>query len=182
MTIYTVGHSTHDLPRLIELLTGHDVTCLADVRTAPRSRRTPQFNSETLAQSLPQAGIEYLHLAELGGWRSPKRGADENAGWRNRSFRGYADHMGSPEFVAGLLRLTGAASERSTAMMCAEAAWWRCHRRLVSDALVARGWVVCHIGSDGRLARHELTEFATVGEGGRVRYPREGGEQLGLEG
>lgn len=180
MAIYTVGHSTHELTRLIDLLGGHGVTCLADVRSAPRSRRTPQFNSEALTKHMPQAGIEYLHLPDLGGWRSPLGGSVENAGWRNRSFRGYADHMGSPEFAAGLERLTAAASERATAMMCAEAVWWRCHRRVVADALVARGWVVCHIGADGRLSEHELTEFAVVGEDGRVRYPPGGVEQLGL--
>jgi uncharacterized protein (DUF488 family) len=180
MTVYTIGHSTHELPRLIELLGAHGVACLADVRAAPRSRRTPQFNTEALAEQLPRAGIAYLHVPELGGWRSPARDSTANAAWRNRSFRGYADHMSSAEFATGLDRLVDAARERPTAMMCAEAAWWRCHRRLVSDALVALGWVVCHIGSDGRLARHELTEFAVVGEGERVRYPRPGGEQLGL--
>ncbi len=156
------------------------MTCLVDVRTAPRSRRTPQFNAEALAESLPPAGIGYLHLPELGGWRSPDAGREENAGWRNRSFRGYADHMSSAEFAAGLDRLSAVARERPTAIMCAEAAWWRCHRRLVSDALVARGWRVCHVGADGRLAEHELTEFAVVGEDGGLRYPPEGGEQLGL--
>jgi len=180
MTIYTIGHSTHELSRLIELLGAHRVACLADVRTAPRSRRTPQFNTKVLGEELPRAGIAYLHVPELGGWRSPARDATENAAWRNRSFRGYADHMSSSEFAVGLDRLAEAAGERPTAMMCAEAAWWRCHRRLISDALVARGWVVCHIGSDGQLARHALTEFAVVGEDGRVRYPPPGGEQLGL--
>jgi uncharacterized protein (DUF488 family) len=180
MAIYTIGHSTHELPRLVELLAQHEVSCLVDVRTALRSRRTPQFNSDALAGTLPVLGIAYAHLAQLGGWRSPAKTSEENAGWRNRSFRGYADHMASEEFEVGLRRLTALAVERRAAIMCAEAAWWRCHRRLVADALVARGWEVCHIGSDGRLARHELSDFATVGEDGRVRYPPEGGEQLGL--
>lgn len=181
MTTYTIGHSTHSLERLVELLSEHGVTCLVDIRTAPRSRRTPQFNREGLRRELPDGGIDYVHVPELGGWRPPRPDSEENAGWRNRSFRGYADHMGSQEFAAGLARLSEAAAERPTAAMCAEAPWWRCHRRLVADALVAQDWAVCHIGPDGRVARHELTEFALVGEDGRVTYPRPGGEQLGLE-
>jgi uncharacterized protein (DUF488 family) len=180
VTIYTIGHSTHPPPRLLELLDAHGVTRVADVRRAPRSRRTPQFNAETLRPELPAAGVDYVHLPELGGWRSPIAGSEENAGWRNRSFRGYADHMGSDEFAAGLERLVALAAERPTAAMCAEAPWWRCHRRLVADALSARGWEVCHIGPDGGLARHELTEFAVVGEGGRVTYPPDEGDQLAL--
>ncbi len=143
MTVYTIGHSTHSLERLVELLSAHGVLRLADVRTAPRSRRTPQFNLEALADELPTGGIDYVHLPELGGWRSPRRDAGENAGWRNRSFRGYADHMASEEFATGFSRLSEAAAERPTAAMCAEAPWWRCHRRLVADAFVARGWAVC---------------------------------------
>jgi uncharacterized protein (DUF488 family) len=180
MTAYTIGHSTHPLSRLVELLWGAGVTCLADVRTVPRSRRVPQFNREALVAELPGAGLDYLHVPELGGWRSPRTELDDNAGWRNRSFRGYADHMRSPEFAAGLGRLTEVAAERPTAILCAEAAWWRCHRRLVADALLVRGWEVCHIAPDGRLARHELTEFAAVGEGGALSYPAPEGAQLGL--
>ncbi len=182
MRVYTIGHSTHSLDRLVELLAEHGVSRLVDIRTAPRSRRTPQFNQERLRRELPPAGIDYLHLPELGGWRSPRPDSEVNAGWRNRSFRGYADHMGSEEFAAGLARLSEAATERPTAAMCAEGPWWRCHRRLVADALVAQGRAVCHIGPDGRLAPHELTEFAVVAEGGRLTYPTSGGEQLGLEG
>ena len=178
--LYTIGHSTHAISGLIELLQGHEVESLVDVRTAPRSRRTPQFNTEALADELPAAGIRYSHLGELGGWRSPRRDAEENAGWRNRSFRGYADHMASPDFAAGLERLSEVGARRRTAIMCAEAAWWRCHRRLIADALVARGWEVLHSAADGRAARHELTDFAVVGEDGRVRYPLGGAEQLRL--
>ncbi len=170
MTVYTIGHSTHSLERLVELLSERGVSGLVDVRTAPRSRRTPQFNREALRSELPNASIEYLHVPELGGWRSPRSDSEENAGWRHRSFRGYADHMSSEEFATGLARLSEVAGERPTACMCAEAPWWRCHRRLIADALVARGWDVCHIGPEGRVARHELTEFALVGEGGRVTY------------
>ena len=181
MRVYTIGHSTHSLERLLELLFEHGISRLADIRTAPRSRRTPQFDRETLLCELRNAGIDYAHVPELGGWRSPRRDSEANAGWRNRSFRGYADHMASEEFAAGLARLSEMAAEQATAAMCAEAPWWRCHRRLVADALVVLGWEVSHIGPDERLARHELTEFALVGEGGRVAYPASGGEQLGLE-
>jgi uncharacterized protein (DUF488 family) len=180
MTAYTIGHSTHSLARLLELLNGAEVACLADVRTVPRSRRVPQFNREALAADLPAAGLEYLHVPELGGWRSPQAGRDDNAGWRNRSFRGYADHMRSEEFAAGLARLSEVAAERPTAVMCAEAAWWRCHRRLIADALLVRAWEVRHIAPDGRLAPHELTEFAVVAEDGALSYPARGPEQLGL--
>ena len=180
MTAFTIGHSTHELAAFVELLERHVIACLADVRTAPRSRRTPQFNREALSAALAAVGVDYVHLPELGGWRTPVAGSEENAGWRHRSFRGYADHMASPEFAAGLERLTALSAARRTAIMCAEAAWWRCHRRLVSDALVAGGWTVEHIGPDGRLARHELTEFARVRQDGRVVYPRGGAEQLAL--
>jgi uncharacterized protein (DUF488 family) len=180
MTAYTIGHSTHALETLVELLRAHGIEALCDVRTAPRSRRTPQFNSEALEETLPAVGLAYLHLPELGGWRSPVSGSDENAGWTNRSFRGYADHMATAEFTAGLARLTEIARERPAAVMCAEAAWWRCHRRLIADALVARVWEVLHIGPAGRLSPHELTEFAVVREEGRVVYPPGGAEQLAL--
>jgi uncharacterized protein (DUF488 family) len=178
--VYTIGHSTHAPDTFAELLRTHGVERVADVRTAPRSRRAPQFSAEVLADSLPTAGIEYLQLPDLGGWRSPRPGSDENAAWRNRSFRGYADHMATREFAAGLDRLRDRAAERPTAIMCAEAAWWRCHRRLVADALVARGWEVRHIGADGGSERHTLTEFARVREDRRVVYPPPGGEQLAL--
>ena len=180
MTAYTIGHSTHALSRLVELLHGAGIRRLADVRTVPRSRRVPQFNRDTLGLELPAAGVDYLHVPELGGWRSPQAGLEDNAGWRNRSFRGYADHMRSQEFADGVDRLLALVAERPTAVMCAEGAWWRCHRRLIADALVVRGLEVCHVGPDGRLARHELTEFAAVGEGGELSYPAQGTEQLGL--
>jgi uncharacterized protein (DUF488 family) len=180
LTAYTIGHSTHLLERLLELLSEHGVRCVADVRTVPRSRRAPHFDRDALSVELPAAGLEYAHLPELGGWRSPHAGDETNAGWRHRSFRGYADHMGSEEFSLGLARLVGLASARPTAFMCAEAPWWRCHRRLVADALTARGWEICHIRPDGRLALHELTEFAFADEDGRLSYPRGGAAQLDL--
>ena len=174
--IFTVGHSTHALDRLVELLLGHGVGGLADVRRAPRSRRTPQFNADRLARELPAAGIAYAHLAELGGRRSVAPGSP-NDGWRVAAFRGYADHMATPEFAAGLRRLEALGAERPTAIMCAEAVWWRCHRRLVADALLVGGWRVRHVAADGRLSDHELTPFARV-EGERLVYPAEATERL----
>ena len=142
-----------------------------DVRRYPRSRRVPQFNLEALSESLPERGIEYLHTDELGGRRRPLPDS-VNDGWENDQFRGYADHMASAEFRGALERLEELARARATAIMCAEAPWFRCHRRLVSDALLVRGWRVLHIGSDGRVSEHELTPFAVV-SGDRLTYPAE---------
>ena len=169
--IFTVGHSTHELEELVSLLRSHGVERVVDVRAYPRSRRVPQFNSESLAESLPREGIEYLHMRELGGRRTPLPDSP-NAGWRNDQFRGYADHMQSAEFSGALSRLMELGDERPTAIMCAEALWFRCHRRLVSDALVARGRRVLHIGSDGSVVEHELTPFASI-EDGKLTYPPE---------
>lgn len=168
-SVFTVGHSTHELERFIALVEGHGIGRVADVRAHPGSRRMPHFNREAMAAALPEAGIEYLHLPELGGRRRPAPDSRNDA-WDNAAFRGYADHMASEEFAAGLRRLEDAAAERATAVVCAEALWWRCHRRLLSDALTARGWSVLHIGADGRLADHRLPDFAVV-SGETVRYP-----------
>jgi uncharacterized protein (DUF488 family) len=167
--ILTVGHSTRKPGELEDLLATHSVGLLMDVRAHPGSRRMPHFASEALERSLLEAGIEYLHLPELGGRRRP-RADSPNRGWKNRQFQGYADHMESEEFGRGLERVTSAAIDRRVTLMCAEAAWWRCHRRLVADALVARGWDVVHVTGPGTPSRHVLTEFAVV-EGGRVEYP-----------
>ena len=166
---FTIGHSTHDIQVLLALLRRHGVSGVADVRRFPGSRRHPQFAREALAQALPARGLRYAHLPELGG-RRRARPRSANDGWRQEGFRGYADHMTSEEFAAGLARLEALAAVAPTAVMCAEAAWRRCHRRLVADALVARGWVVDHIAVEGRLSRHALTPFAHVA-GGRVSYP-----------
>lgn len=168
-TVMTVGHSTHPIDAFIALLRRHGIELVADVRRFPGSRRLPQFNAEALEQSLAAEGIRYVHLPELGGRRRPVAGSG-NQGWRKDGFRGYADHMQSDEFAAGLERLIAAARERRTAMMCAEGLWWRCHRRLVADALVARGGQVLHIGPDGAVTAHELTPFAAV-EGTALSYP-----------
>jgi uncharacterized protein (DUF488 family) len=167
--ILTIGHSTHDIEAFIALLHGRGVEVLADVRRYPRSRRMPWFGAAPLAAALDGAGIRYMHLPELGGRRNPLPGSP-NGGWRVGQFQGYADHMASEEFAAGRERLLALAQEHRTAVMCAEAQWWRCHRRLLSDALLARGWEVVHIDARGGAELHSLTEFA-VAEGERVVYP-----------
>jgi uncharacterized protein (DUF488 family) len=136
----------------------------------------PHFAKEALERSLPAERIDYLHLGELGGRRKPRPGSP-NLGWRSAGFRGYADHMATSEFHHALDRLTAVARERRSAVMCAEALWWRCHRRLLSDALVVRGWTVRHIGSGGELDDHALTPFAVVA-GDRITYPA---DQTSLE-
>jgi uncharacterized protein (DUF488 family) len=167
--ILTVGHSNHEERPFLELLRGAGVERLADVRANPRSRYPP-FNRSALAASLAAAGIEYTHLgAELGGRREPAADSPNDA-WKEGPFRGYADHMASEEFAAGIARLEWLARGRRSAVMCAEADWTRCHRRLISDALTARGWRVLHLGPDGSLAPHELTRFAVV-EGDHLIYP-----------
>ncbi len=173
---FTVGHSTHELDAFAALLGRHGVTALADVRRHPGSRRHPQFASHTLAASLPARGILYAHLPQLGGRRAPAPGS-VNDGWENESFRAYADHLSGEEFAEGLAALEALARERPTAVMCAEGLWWRCHRRLVADALTVRGWTVCHIAPGGALSEHELPDFAVV-EGTRITYPA---PQLRLE-
>jgi len=157
------------------------VAALADVRAQPGSRRLPQFNQGLLERELPERGIAYVHLAELGGRRRPAADTP-NRGWRVEAFRGYADHMASAEFATGLARLEGLASARATAAMCAEALWWRCHRRLVADALNVRGWTVHHIAPDGATTAHELTPFAVVGAEGAISYPPAQGELPGARG
>jgi uncharacterized protein (DUF488 family) len=129
----------------------------------------PRFNRETLSRELPAKGVAYVHLPRLGGRRTPAS-SSENTGWRVPGFRGYADYMASWDFDAGLEELTALASRRTTAMMCAEALWWRCHRRLVSDALTVRGWEIVHVASTGRATTHELTPFAVI-EAGIPTYP-----------
>ncbi len=137
MTVSTVGHSTHPIDEFIGILQAHGIRRLVDVRTIPRSRRNPQFNRENLPGSLQSAGIEYHHMPGLGGLRHPRKDS-MNTGWRNASFRGYADYMQTPEFGENLDRLIDLASDTATAIMCAEAVPWRCHRSLISDALAAR--------------------------------------------
>jgi len=167
--IFTVGHSTRTAAEFLALLQAHRVTGLADVRTIPRSRRHPHFSAEALSASLADRGIEYIHMPGLGGLRKPRRDSP-NGGWRVEGFRGYADHMQTPEFGAELEALLVFAGRRRVAVMCAEAKWWQCHRQLVADALVARGVRVSHILSAAAPAAHQLTPFARV-SGTAVSYP-----------
>jgi uncharacterized protein (DUF488 family) len=170
-TIFTVGHSTRSAREFGELLGAHGVRAIADVRRFPMSRRYPHFNVEAMAKWLGDFGIEYLPFLELGG-RRRARADSINTGWRNESFRGYADFMATPEFRAGLVRLEEVARVKATAIMCAEAVPWRCHRTLISDALVARGWRVLEILSAAEPKAHEMTKFARV-MGPEVTYPGE---------
>ena len=167
--IYTIGHSTRTLDEFLGLLHAHQLEQLADVRTVPKSRRHPHFVGQALAASLPVAGIAYRHFPGLGGLRKPRRDSP-NAAWQNASFRGYADHMATAEFQAAIDALVEW-SVRRTVIMCAESLWWRCHRQLIADALVARGIEVRHISSATSAPRHVLTEFARVDASGRVTYP-----------
>jgi uncharacterized protein (DUF488 family) len=167
--IFTIGHSTRSLEELVALLKAHEIAQLGDVRTVPRSRRHPHFAAEALAVSLPRAAIEYRHFPGLGGLRKPR--ADSiNTAWRHSGFRGYADYMQTPDFARSLDELIAFAKNGSTAIMCAEAVWWRCHRQLIADALVARGIEVRHIMTAESAPPHALTEFARVREG-HVTYP-----------
>jgi uncharacterized protein (DUF488 family) len=168
-TIFTVGHSTHPIERFLALLTAYGIEQLADVRTVPRSRRNPQFNADALRNSLRTAGIVYVPLAELGGLRKPRRDSP-NLGWRNESFRGYADYMQTALCGAGVERLVELSRERRTAIMCAEALPSQCHRSLVADALAARGIAVVEILSETSYRDHALTPFARV-SGTVVTYP-----------
>jgi len=167
--ILTVGHSNHEEQEFLDLLRGAGVELIADVRANPRSRY-PQFNRSALAGTMKANGVGYAPLgADLGGRRVPTPNTG-NQGWDVEAFRGYADHMASEQFAAGLEMLESLARDRRTAAMCAEADWTRCHRRLLSDALTVRGWRVLHLGPAGSLTPHELTDFAVV-ENGIVTYP-----------
>ncbi len=177
-TFFTIGHSTRSIGEFLDLLQKNSIEFLVDVRRFPASRRYPHFNGPSLARSLQDAGIRYQHMPALGG-RRPSRSDSPNIGWRNAGFRGYADYMQTDEFCSALEELMGRAETRPspispappgraetrpcpTAIMCAEAVPWRCHRNLISDALVIRGWRVLHILSAKRIDRHTLTSFAQV--------------------
>jgi uncharacterized protein (DUF488 family) len=170
--LWTVGHSTRPIGDFLELLQAYDIQVLADVRITPYSRRNPQFHSDALAKSLADAGIQYRHMPALGG-RRKTRPDSVNVGWRNESFRGYADYMQTREFWTALEDLMATAQRLPAAIMCAEAVPWRCHRTLIADALVSRGWTVRHILSANSLQTHTLTPFAQLDQG-RLTYPAEG--------
>ena len=169
--IFTVGHSTLSIEDFASLLAAYGIETVADIRTVPRSRRNPQFNADALPQSLAAQGIEYVGLPGLGGLRKTSKDSP-NKGWRNDSFRGYADYMQTTAFTEALYALIDLAGHKRVAIMCAEAVPWRCHRSLIADALLARGVAACEIVSAKRLQLHRLTPFAVV-DGERVTYPPE---------
>jgi uncharacterized protein (DUF488 family) len=168
-TIFTIGHSTRPIDEFIKLLRANGVAQLIDIRTIPKSRHNPQFNSDALAKSLRAAHIKYVHLKEMGGLRHARKDS-VNLGWRNASFRGFADYMQTPEFESALDRVIRLASVRPTALMCAEAVPWRCHRSLVADALAVRKIRVLEIVGAAEPKEHTLTSFARV-HGTRITYP-----------
>jgi uncharacterized protein (DUF488 family) len=167
--VFTIGHSTHTADAFVALLQQHAVRQIADVRTVPRSRRHPHFAADALARTLEREGVVYCHFPALGGLRRPRPDSIHTA-WTHPSFRGYADHMDSSEFGAALEGLMSYSSVAATAVMCAEALWWQCHRRLIADALTVRRVEVVHILASGKTQSHEITPFARI-LGDRVWYP-----------
>ncbi|MFA7438930.1 DUF488 family protein [Castellaniella sp.] len=171
--IHTIGHSTRALPAFIALLQGAAIEQLVDIRTVPRSRTNPQFNQDSLPAALRAHGIEYVHLTALGGLRPASKtiSPDVNGFWENASFHHYADYAMGREFQQGLDTLIGLARQRRCAIMCAEAVWWRCHRRIVSDYLLAQGIAVSHIMGPDHGVPATLTRGARVQPDGTLRYP-----------
>ncbi|MBU6214480.1 DUF488 domain-containing protein [Patescibacteria group bacterium] len=167
--IYTIGHSTRTIEQFIALLKAHGVEKIVDVRTIPKSRHNPQFNEDDLRRSLARAKIRYEHLKKLGGLRHSRKDS-QNLGWINTSFRGYADYMQTEDFTRGLDRLKTIALKQPTAIMCAEAVPWRCHRSLIADALTKQKWNVFHIQSGKTTPKHRLTPFLRMRRG-MITYP-----------
>jgi uncharacterized protein (DUF488 family) len=172
-TVFTIGHSTRTLAEFVAILRQAEITLLVDVRAYPRSRTTPQFNADTLPGSLAANGIGYRHLRALGGRRHHRKGAPPsvNGYWRVAAFRAYADYTDSDEFRAGLAALRALARDDRCAIMCAEALWWRCHRRIIADCLLAGGVLVAHIMGPGEVVPATLTPGARLMADGRLRYP-----------
>jgi len=168
-TVLTIGHSTRTLDEFVQLLEVYGITLLVDVRTVPRSRHNPQFNKETLPDTLKHYGVRYIHMPEIGGLRRPRH-ESVNTAWKNSGFRGYADYMQTQEFTVSLLKILALARENRLVLMCAEALPWRCHRNLISDALVVRHIRVEHIISKDSVITHELNSLAQV-EGTKITYP-----------
>jgi uncharacterized protein (DUF488 family) len=171
--IYTIGHSTHPIDQFIALLGRSAIQVVVDVRTVPRSRTNPQFNRETLPASLAEAGIDYVHLPSLGGLRSRSRETPtaKNAFWQNASFHNYADYAMTEAFREGLGKLRQIAETRRTAIMCSEAVWWRCHRRIIADYLIHDGVPVFHIVSTQRVEAAKITPAAVAGTHHTLTYP-----------
>jgi uncharacterized protein (DUF488 family) len=168
-TVWTIGHSTHSWDEFVSLLRAYRLQAVADVRRLPGSRRLPQFDQDTMATELEQLGIAYRWFPKLGGRRRALKDSP-NIGWRNASFRGYADHLGSEEFAEGLEELIDLAQQERTTLMCAEAVWWRCHRRLIADVLILRGIEVIHILDATHATPHSITPPARV-VNGKLAYP-----------
>ena len=177
LTAYTVGHSTHNLDEFVGLLRAYGIERLVDVRTIPRSRHNPQFNKDTLGQFLRNRRIAYRNMKELGGLRH-SRIDSPNMGWHNASFRGFADYMQTPEFAAAIDKLIELAREKTTAIMCAEAVPWRCHRSLIGDALLVRGIEVRDIFSTKSAKPHIMTAMAVI-DGRQITYPPQIGRNGG---
>jgi uncharacterized protein (DUF488 family) len=169
LTVFTIGHSTHTLEEFIKIIEKFKIEEIVDVRTIPRSRHNPQFNKETLPTSLLSAGIGYMHIAGLGGLRHTKVDSP-NKGWSNASFRGYADYMQTSDFEESLNTLIGMVKKEQVAVMCAESLPWRCHRSLIADALLVRGFKVEHIMNKGKSLKHTLTPWIKV-DGTKITYP-----------
>lgn len=176
--LWSIGHSTRPLDELVAMLHEAGVTVLADVRRYPGSRRNPQFSAESMAQTIPAAGIEFIPMPDLGGRRPPRPDSPHTA-WRNTSFRGYADYMDTPGYARARDRLAEIARECRTAVMCAEAPWWRCHRSLISDDFKARGWQVIHLINPGRSQEHPWTPAARIVDG-RLDYSAPSDDQQDL--
>jgi uncharacterized protein (DUF488 family) len=175
--LFTIGHSTRTLDDFIAMLEAAHVDCIADVRRFPRSRRHPHFNGDALAASLGEHGIAYRHFEVLGGRRGGRDGPSPHTLWREEMFRNYADHAETKEFRAALSSLLDLAEQRKVAILCAEAVWWRCHRRIVADYCIAAGATVTHILDLGKLTPAQLTEGAEIRSDGSVLYA---GAQAGL--
>lgn len=169
MTIYTIGHSTRELNEFVSILKHYGIELLADVRSVPRSRHTPQFNEDNLTEMLPKSGVSYVHLEKLGGLRHTTKDS-VNLGWHNESFRGYADYMQTEGFPVGVDELLKLAKDKVVAIMCAEAVPWRCHRSLIGDALLVRGVKVVDIFDEHKTQDEKLTDFAEV-DGLTITYP-----------
>jgi uncharacterized protein (DUF488 family) len=162
--VWTIGHSTHPLNEFTAMLQSFDIGLLADIRSYPGSKRYPHFNKETLQESMPAAGIRYVHIKDLGG-RRPARADSKNTGWRHAAFRGYADYMETDAFHTAIRELERLAGAQRVAYMCSEAVWWRCHRSLVSDWLKHAGWTVMHIMAAGKAEEHPYTSPARIVSG-----------------
>lgn len=169
-TIWTIGHSTRTFDEFLKLLQSFKIKSLVDVRHYPGSRKFPQFNKDSLEKSLPENNIEYTHLIDLGGRRKPNSNSKNDA-WRLDSFKGYADYMATEDFKQALNTLKEIAAEKQTAIMCAEAVWWSCHRSLISDILKVDGWEVLHIMSENKATEHPYTAPVRIVDG-KLNYSK----------